>query len=254
MGRGVICACCGEKAFLPESDGDGSDVVYMCQPCVDEPNAEPPDLSVYTIPVSTTVVSLDAAAAFDGLTAKERRYAHALSRADWEGAKICLLQCSPESAPIFCLLQLVFSAQPVADLVAAAKDAGLTPTELDQGLIYAAAFYGNMGNYKSFGDTKFVPALAAKRFKLLLSAGQADAAAFSRLWAACADRMYSLPPRQRQMGLGSAAGISTYFSANCTEEDAAVASRFLESISLSPYNTRLFKTAERARGPRPTVA
>lgn len=24
-------------------------------------------------------------------------------------------------------------------------------------LIYAAAFYGNMGNYKSFGDTKFIP-------------------------------------------------------------------------------------------------
>ena len=26
-------------------------------------------------------------------------------------------------------------------------------------LIYAAAFYGNVGNYKSFGDTKFVPDL-----------------------------------------------------------------------------------------------
>lgn len=26
-------------------------------------------------------------------------------------------------------------------------------------MIYAAAFYGNLGNYKSFGDTKFVPDL-----------------------------------------------------------------------------------------------
>ena len=26
-------------------------------------------------------------------------------------------------------------------------------------LIYTAAFYGNLGNYKSFGDTKFVPDL-----------------------------------------------------------------------------------------------
>lgn len=24
-------------------------------------------------------------------------------------------------------------------------------------LVYAAAFYSNMGNYKSFGDTKFIP-------------------------------------------------------------------------------------------------
>ena len=125
----------------------------------------------------------------------------------------------------------------------------LTDEEVDQGLMYAAAIYGNMGNYKSFGDTKFVPALAPHRLKLLLGAGKADAAAFSRLWAACSDRMYSLPPRQRQMGLGAAAGISTYFSANCTEEDASVAARFLESVSLSPYNTRLFKTAEKVRRP-----
>ena len=47
--------------------------------------------------------------------------------------------------------------------------------------------------------------------------------------------MYSLPPRQRQLGLGHANGISTYFSANCEEEDAAIAARFLTSLSLSPY-------------------
>ena len=30
--------------------------------------------------------------------------------------------------------------------------------------IYAAAFYCNMGNYKSFGDTKFVPNVDAVSF------------------------------------------------------------------------------------------
>ena len=42
---------------------------------------------------------LDATAAFAGLTTKwhkEKNYAMHLGRADWEGAKICLLQCSPE--------------------------------------------------------------------------------------------------------------------------------------------------------------
>lgn len=56
--------------------------------------------------------------------------------------------------------------------------------------------------------------------------------------------MYSLPPRQRQIGLGAANGISTYFSANCEEEDATIAGRFLDSIKLSAYNTRLFKSAD----------
>merc|ERR1719450_1894032 len=115
-----------------------------------------PDMSIYTIPTKTSVVVLDASQAFSGLTDKERAYAYGLSKADWGGAKICLLQCSPESVPIFALLQLVFSAQPVADLIAAAKEkAGLTQEEVDQAIMCAAAFYGNVGNYKSFGDTKF---------------------------------------------------------------------------------------------------
>ena len=37
--------------------------------------------------------------------------------------------------------------------------------------------------------------------------------------------------------------MSTYFSANCEEGDAAIGGRFLDSIGLSPYNTRLFKSA-----------
>jgi hypothetical protein len=44
-----------------------------------------------------------------------------------------------------------------------------------------------------------------------------------------------------QLGLGATQGISTYFSANCEEADADLAGRFLNSINLSPYNTRLFK-------------
>jgi len=199
------------------------------------------DMSVYTIPLETDVVVLEAGDAFNLLTPKEQAYAEALGRADWEGAKICLLQCSAESVPIFALFQLAFSAQPISDLVDAAKVKGMTEDETSKALIYAAAFYGNVGNYKSFGDTKFVPDLPAERFQLFISSGAADAAKVSKLWAECSERMYSLCPRQRQMGLGKDKGISTYFSANCEEADADISGRFMDSIGLSPYNTRLFK-------------
>ena len=111
-------------------------------------------------------------------------------------------------------------------------------------MIYVAAFYGNLGNYKSFGDTKFVPGLPVHRLELLLTAGMAPADTVGGLWAACAERMYSLPPRQRQLGLGASQGVTTYFSANCDEADAAIGAKFLERHLLSPYNTRLFKAAD----------
>jgi len=37
--------------------------------------------------------------------------------------------------------------------------------------------------------------------------------------------MYSLSPRETQLGLGQD-GITTYFSSNCTKEDAAIAKEF----------------------------
>ena len=119
MAIGFICSCCGERGEL--SQEGSADLALICAPCTEAPAAAAPDMSVHTIPVETSVVCLAAAAAFEGLTPKERAYALAIGRASWEGAKICLLQCSAESAPIFALLQLVFSAQPVGELLAAAK-------------------------------------------------------------------------------------------------------------------------------------
>lgn len=224
---GIICSCCGEK--VDGDDASDASNLFMCQPCAEDPAAAPPDLSVHTIPTDTGVVVLEASTAFNGLTAKEQAYALGLSKADWEGAKICLIQCSPESASIFALLQLAFSAQPVSELCAAAKAKGVTDDEVAEIMIYCASIYGNLGNYKSFGDTKFVPAAPPHRFRLFLSSSGADAGALERLWQSCATRMYSLAPRQRQLGLGATKGISTYFSANCDEGDADLAGRFLES-------------------------
>ena len=36
---------------------------------------------------------------------------------------------------------------------------------------------------------------------------------------------------RRQLGLGKEQGVSTYFSANCEEADAAICAKFLEASS-----------------------
>ncbi|XP_071962742.1 dipeptidyl peptidase 3-like [Antedon mediterranea] len=198
--------------------------------------------SQFLIPNSAPIVNLDCKSAWNGLNDKEKKYAHFLSRASWSGGLICLLQCSPESPIIFYLLQKLFRAQPVKEFGEAAKK--ICPEDWEAFMTYAAAFYANLGNYKSFGDTKFVPNLPKESFKKIVWASAAygkDSTTIEKIWNACGDNMYSLEPVQKQMGLGDK-GISTYFSGNCTLEDAELAQKFLNEKKISPYNTRLFKT------------
>ena len=49
---------------------------------------------------------------------------------------------------------------------------GITETEWRQMLAYSAAVFTNCGNYKSFGDTKFVPELGPEAFKKIVKSSE----------------------------------------------------------------------------------
>ena len=74
------------------------------------------DLSLYTVPRGIEISFLDCRAAFEGLSKREKLYAHHLGKASWDGALICLLQTSVESAGIFMLFQRIFTAETVDEL------------------------------------------------------------------------------------------------------------------------------------------
>ncbi|KAI4814413.1 hypothetical protein KUCAC02_003609 [Chaenocephalus aceratus] len=199
--------------------------------------------SQYYLPNDIGVSALDCTEAFRLLSNKEKMYSHYLSRAAWYGGLAVLLQTSPESAKIFVLLQKIFRKQTPAQLEQVATAAGLSPEEYQAFLVYAAGLYANMGNYKSFGDTKFIPNLPKDKLKALVKASQAfqdQPAEMEALWDSCSCLLFSLEDRQKQLGLGDK-GITTYFSGNCSLEDAELAQKFLDSKKLSAYNTRLFK-------------
>ncbi|XP_034746579.1 dipeptidyl peptidase 3 isoform X1 [Etheostoma cragini] len=199
--------------------------------------------SQYYLPNEIGVSALDCSVAFHLLSPQEKMYAHYLSRAAWYGGLAVLLQTSPESADIFVLLQRIFRKQTPAQLEQVATAAGLSSEEYQAFLVYAAGLYANMGNYKSFGDTKFIPNLPKDKLKALVKASQAfqdQPTEMEALWDSCSCLLYSLEDRQKQLGLGDK-GISTYFSGNCCLEDAELAQKFLDSKKLSAYNTRLFK-------------
>ncbi|TSL04314.1 Dipeptidyl peptidase 3 [Bagarius yarrelli] len=199
--------------------------------------------SQYYLPNDIGISVLDCAEAFRLLSPKEQLYAHYLSRAAWYGGLVVLLQTSPESPSIYVLLQRIFRKQTPAQLDAVAAAIGLSSAEYQGFLVYAAGLYANMGNYKSFGDTKFIPNLPKEKFKALVWESQAykeNPAEMEALWNSCSHLLYSLDDKQKQLGLGDK-GISTYFSANCCLEDAELAQKFLDSKKLSAYNTRLFR-------------
>ncbi|XP_026228102.1 dipeptidyl peptidase 3 isoform X1 [Anabas testudineus] len=199
--------------------------------------------SQYYLPNDIGISKLDCVEAFRLLSPQEKMYAHYLSRASWYGGLVVLLQTSPESANIFVLLQRIFRKQNPVQLEQVAVEAGLSSEEYMAFLVYASGLYANMGNYKSFGDTKFIPNLPKAKLKALVWASQAfqeQPAEMEVLWDSCSCLLYSLEDGQKQLGLGDK-GITTYFSGNCTLEDAELAQRFLDSKKLSAYNTRLFK-------------
>lgn len=204
------------------------------------------DKSLYTIPNKVPVCLLDCKKAFQGLETKEKQYCHYLSKASEEGGLIVLLQTSPESVPVFLLLQRLFGSENVDSLQSKSQAGGVNEEEFKALLSYAAGFYCNMGNYKSFGDTKIIPGLSKEKFWKVIqcsSSYEENSTWFDKVWNACCNDMYNLDKRRRELGIGEK-GVSTYYSSNITEEDITTVQKFMTTKNLSPYNTRLFKDSD----------
>lgn len=116
------------------------------------------DISSHIISLATPLSTLQANEAFNGLSPKEKLYCYYLTRAAWEGGPICLLQTSPESVPIFLLLKELFAHQSPASLQTAVEST-VSKDEFQALMLYTAGVFTNMGNYKGFGDTKFIPGI-----------------------------------------------------------------------------------------------
>lgn len=116
------------------------------------------DVSSHVTSPNTPLSILQVDEAFNGLSPKEKLYCYYLTRAAWEGGPICLLQTSPESVPVFLLLKELFTRQSPASLRTAVENT-VSEDEFRALMLYAAAIFTNMGNYRGFGDTKIIPGI-----------------------------------------------------------------------------------------------
>ncbi|CAG2119537.1 unnamed protein product, partial [Medioppia subpectinata] len=199
------------------------------------------------------MVQLDAEIAFNGLTDEERLYAHYLSKSCWFGSIVCLFQTSPESPLIFTLFRRLFAEQSVEELKALAQSvAQFDDNEWRALLVYLSAFLSNMGNYRSFGDSKFIPDLSANKMDAFVrnsTAFRNNQKELEFIWTNVKQRMFSLEKNELSLAFAPE-GTTTYFSKNCTKEDSEIVKNFMQTISLirfpsqqnmDSYNCRVFK-------------
>ncbi|CAD7922416.1 unnamed protein product [Amoebophrya sp. A25] len=192
--------------------------------------------------------------AFENLTMTEKRYAHFMSRASWQGSLICLSQASKESPQIFEMLHLAFSKR-TCDKVRVSnsgRKAGTTTTYPPKGsdmwhfYQYCAQFYGNMGNYTSFGDKKFLPRIGKTAFRDCLYEHASYLPSYEKsrvytLWSKTKAKIYSLEDDEKQLNKDN-----TYYLGDIhkiTDEDLEVVRAFMSERGYEAWNSRLRKSA-----------
>lgn len=145
------------------------------------------------------------------------------------------------------MLKLVFSAG-IDDLKTKVTGAGLSDAQWKQLLAYSAAVFNNCGNFKSFGDTKFVPEIDEQTFEKVIKASASYAShkeQIDTIWEKIKHEVYSEHDPYARVGFKDENGGQTsYYSSNITKAEAKMIDEWCQEVNVSPLNTRLIKTKE----------
>lgn len=165
-----------------------------------------------------------------------------IHRASFAGTRIVLRQLSPESEPIYDLIIALHKSSD-GDWNALAKKAGVDESEATYFLEYAAMFLGNSGNYKSFGDSKFIPRCSEKSVAALA----ATSPEATKFYEATKGGIFSADDSASlHLGFPDAGHMTTYYpdSPGITKAEIEAVSGWMEKKGLLPENTRLRKNSD----------
>lgn len=161
-------------------------------------------------------------------------------RASFAGNRIVLRQVSPESEHIYDFI-LALHKTAGGDWKSLADKAGVDEQGLSAFLQYAAQFLGNSGNYKSFGDSKFLPRCDESVFASLASTSPEAEKQYKATNGAifASDKQGLL-----HLGFPDEGHLTTYYpdSPEITKDEIGAVSKWMEDKGLLPENTRLRKT------------
>ena len=153
-----------------------------------------------------------------------------------------LRQVSPESEHIYDFILALHKAS-AGDWKALAEKASVDEQGLSAFLQYAAQFLGNSGNYKSFGDSKFLPRCDESVFASLASTSPEAETHYKATNGAIfsADK-----PSLLHLGFTDEGHLTTYYpdSPEIKKDEVDAVSKWMAVKGLLPENTRLRKTKD----------
>ncbi|KAE8386372.1 dipeptidyl peptidase III [Aspergillus alliaceus] len=170
---------------------------------------------------------------FDGLSQREKLYAHHLSQAAWHGTRILLRQTSPEGNGIFdFIIELHKACQ--GQWTMFVERFGISVEELEEFLDFAGMFMSNLNNFCGGGDQKIIPNLSADSLRKMATISPVARAALEKV----IEPMLSTLPNTLKLR------HSMYYLGNdsFTGSEIAAISRVLQKHCVAPENTRIRKT------------
>lgn len=170
---------------------------------------------------------------FDALSDKEKKYAHHFSRASHLGTRVILRQVSPESEDIYNLILAI--AESVKQDYSKLVSESVSKDDVRSFLEYSSQFLSNLGNFKSFGDAKFVPRLEQAKFAAIAATAN-QTASFDKV----ADAIYSTD--KTLLGFLDKGHVTAYYGGDITEDEITKINDFCASKTIYPENTRVWKT------------
>lgn len=203
---------------------------------------DPETLKHYFADDPPSVVQLAIKPHFEALSDTEKLYAHYISKASLAGTRIILKQVSPESEHIYDFIVSLHN-HFNGDWKAIQQKAGVSDGELQDFLNYAAQFLGNCGNYKSFGDSKFIPRISPGGLEAIASVTPES----KSLWEKFENDIYENKTiGLMHLGYPEDGHLSTYYpdSPDITTAEITAVSKFLEGKPLLPENTRIRKNGD----------
>jgi len=155
---------------------------------------------------------------------------------------VTLRQHSPESEAIYDLI-LALYAVCAGDWKKLASDGPVSEQDVQYWLEYATVFLASLGNYKSFGDLKFVPRIPKAELRKLVEYAGGEA---KELFYEVEEVLYSVVPEERNwIGYIDAGHVSAYYpdSPSITKAEIKEVLEATAANGILVENTRLKKVS-----------